>query len=143
MSNMIKIGDKVKVLKDCNYSREVGEEGIVIDCDTSYNTTYKVEFETADRNGSFYNWFYEEELKLLNITQPSANNFIEIDDNTYLNKDRAIWLSIKPIILVTSAGNEEFFRIVFDYGVDNISSKKYNTKQEAINDLIKWGFINE
>lgn len=72
-----------------------------------------------------------------------VNNFIEIDDGIYLNRDRAVWFSIKPIILDTSAGNEEFFRIVFDYGVDNISSKHYNTKQEAINDLVKWGFINE
>lgn len=72
-----------------------------------------------------------------------VNNFIEIDDGIYLNKDKVIWLSIKPIILVTTAGNKEFFRIVFDYGVDNISSKEYNTKQEAVNDLIKLGFINE
>lgn len=144
-----KVGDTVKVVSDSSNVRKAGEVGI-INYVNNLSAPYGIEFETADGDGD-YEWFFtEDELELVNIAQsaptaiqPLINNFIEIDNGIYLNKDKVAWFSIKPTILVTSAGNEEFFRIVFDYCVDNISSKKYNTKQEATNDLIKWGFINE
>jgi hypothetical protein len=134
-----KVGDKVKLLIG-KYFRRYGDIGIVKMALSDSIYPYYVKFQTEDDCGNTSYWFCGSDLESItsNDRVETQNNFIEIDNSIYLNKEKVVWFHIVATRNVSLA---ECWKVVFYYANDNIASKNYDTKQEAIDDLIKWGFI--
>ena len=60
-----KAGDKVRVLSDSADYRKNGELGVIAEVEGLYTRNY-AKFDTVDKRGSFYNWFTDKELELVN-----------------------------------------------------------------------------